>query len=189
MFHPHWIRLPRRLRRLLGAKVVRRLVRRDDGMAAVEFAMVAAPFFALLFAIIEMCFVFFAGQTLETVTADTARLILTGQAQTAGFSETQFKQQLCSRVFALFDCANKIKIDVRTASSFGGTDMSSPVDANKNLMNNQIYDPGSAGSIVVVRVMYEWPVYVKLMGLNMADLANGKRLVMATAVFRNEPYQ
>jgi Flp pilus assembly protein TadG len=189
MFHPHWIRLPRRLRRLLGAKVVRRLVRRDDGMAAVEFAMVAAPFFALLFAIIEMCFVFFAGQTLETVTADTARLIMTGQAQTAGFSETQFKQSLCSRVFALFDCTNKIKIDVRTASSFGAADMSSPVDANKNLMNNQVYNPGSAGSIVVVRVMYEWPVYVKLMGLNMADLANGKRLVMATAVFRNEPYQ
>ena len=40
-------------------------------------------FFALLFAIIELAMVFFASQVLETVTQDTARLIMTGQAQNA----------------------------------------------------------------------------------------------------------
>jgi hypothetical protein len=51
------------------------------------------------------------------------------------------------------------------------------------------YAPGGPGDIVVVRLMYQWPVYVSLLGLNFADMANSNRLIMATAAFRNEPYQ
>jgi len=31
-------------------------------------------------------------------------------------------------------------------------------------------------------------VYVSLLGLNLADSAGGKRLLMSTIAFRNEPY-
>src|SRR3954467_9863935 len=51
------------------------------GSAVVEFALVAPMFFALLFAIIETAIMFFASQVLETVTQNSARVILTGQAQ------------------------------------------------------------------------------------------------------------
>ena len=37
--------------------------------------------------------------------------------------------------------------------------------------------------------MYEWPIYVSLLGFNLADMAGNKRLIIATAAFRNEPYQ
>ena len=36
--------------------------------------------------------------------------------------------------------------------------------------------------------MYQWPVYVSLLGFNLADMSGSKRLIMATAAFRNEPY-
>src|SRR6187551_2094422 len=68
-----------------------RFARRDDGAAAVEFGMVAAPFLALMFAIMETALVFFASQTLETAVADSARLIMTGQAQQGSFTQAQFK--------------------------------------------------------------------------------------------------
>jgi len=42
--------------------------RKSDGAAAVEFALVVVPFFALMFAIIELALVFWAGQVLETAT-------------------------------------------------------------------------------------------------------------------------
>ena len=45
---------------------MRRFRRNRRGSAAVEFALIATPFFALLFAIIETSIVFFAGQVLET---------------------------------------------------------------------------------------------------------------------------
>ena len=66
-------------------------IRQQDGAAAIEFGLVAAPFLALVFAIMETAIVFFAGQALETAAADSARLIMTGQAQTQGFDQAKFK--------------------------------------------------------------------------------------------------
>jgi Flp pilus assembly protein TadG len=47
----------------------------------------------------ETALVFFSGQTLEAAAAASARLIMTGQAQTAGFSKDQFKQSVRSQMF------------------------------------------------------------------------------------------
>ena len=56
--------------RLIPGRIARRFVHRQDGAAAIEFALVAAPFLALTFAILETAMVFFAGQTLETAAAE-----------------------------------------------------------------------------------------------------------------------
>ena len=45
----------------------------------------------------------------------------------------------------------------------------------------------SAGDIVVVRVMYLWPVFIGPLGFNLANHSNGSRLIMASAAFQNEP--
>ena len=48
--------------------------------------------------------------------------------------------------------------------------------------------PGDfSGSIVVVRVMYLWPVFLGPLGLNLSNQPSNKRLLMATAAFKNEP--
>ncbi len=170
------------------AVALRRLGRDKDGAAAVEFALVVTPFLALIFAIIESAVVFFAGQVLETAVYDSARLIMTGQAQTAGMSQAQFKQQVCARIYGLFDCAGGIFVDVKSYPSFAAVNIINPIDANKDFVNNFTYAPGNPGDIVVVRLFYQYPVYVSLLGLNLADINGGKRLIAATAAFRNEPY-
>jgi Flp pilus assembly protein TadG len=174
--------------KLLRIRTLRRFAKGDDGIAAVEFGIVAAPFLALMFAIMETAIVFFASQTLETAVADSARLIMTGQAQSGNFTQAQFKTAVCSKILGLFDCQNGIKIDVRTYSDFSSISSAKPFDANGNLQNNFVYTPGNAGDIVVVRLMYEWPIYVSLLGFNLADMSGNKRLIIATAAFRNEPY-
>src|SRR5713101_4495103 len=100
------------------AKALRRFGRNRRGSAAVEFAMVAPMFIALLFAILESAMVFFASQVLETVTQDSARMIMTGQEQTAGKTQAQFKSAVCLKVNALFDCANGITVDVQSFTQF-----------------------------------------------------------------------
>jgi Flp pilus assembly protein TadG len=175
--------------KMLRIRTVRRFARGEDGAAMVEFGIVALPFLALMFAIIETAMVFFASQTLETAVADSARLIMTGQAQQQSFTQAQFKSAVCSRIAGLFDCQNGLKIDVKKYSGFSSISTSKPIDSNGNLMTNFGYDPGAAGDIVVVRLMYEWPIVVPKLGLDkLADLAGNKRLIMATAAFRNEPY-
>ena len=176
--------------RLLRIKTVRRFTREEDGIAAVEFGIVALPFLALMFAIMETAIIFFASQTLETAVADSSRLIMTGQAQQASFNQAQFKTAVCAKIMGLFDCTNGLKIDVKTYTNFSAISTSKPIDANGNLLNNFGYQPGSPGDIVVVRLMYEWPIYVSLLGLNkLTDMSGNKRLIIATATFRNEPYQ
>src|SRR5262245_23268980 len=91
-------------KRLLRSRMLRRFVRQQDGTSAIEFGLVAAPFLALIFAIMETAIVFFAGQTLETAAADGARLIMTGQAQSAGFNQAAFKQAVCAKIYGLFNC-------------------------------------------------------------------------------------
>jgi Flp pilus assembly protein TadG len=134
--------------------------------------------------------IYFAEQSLETAAADTSRLILTGQAQNQGFDQGAFKTAVCARLSSLLSCSG-IMIDVRTSSDFSSANTSLPVDQNGNLQKTFLYQPGAAGDIVVVRLMYQWPMYISLSGLSksFADLANGQDILMATVVFRNEPYQ
>jgi Flp pilus assembly protein TadG len=164
-------------------RTVRRFGRKKDGAVAIEFGLVVAPFLALVFAIIETAVVFFAGQALETAVADTSRLIMTGQAQTAGYTQQQFKDQVCAKIYGLFSCASGVSVDVKTYSSFSSVNLAKPV-SNGNLNTSSFtYSPGGPGDIVVVRLFYQYP------GLNIGDMNGNKRLIVATAAFRNEPYQ
>jgi Flp pilus assembly protein TadG len=176
--------------RLWRTGTVRRFARRDDGIAAVEFGIVALPFFAMMFAIIETAMVFFASQVLETAVADTSRLIMTGQAQQSKLTAEQFKSAVCAKIPALFDCAGGLEIDVKTFTGFSSVSTTKPIDANGNLQTSNFgYAPGKQGDVVLVRLMYQWPVYTSLLGVDkLADLSNNKRLIMASAAFRNEPY-
>jgi Flp pilus assembly protein TadG len=178
-----------------SSRGLRRLVvgfgRKNDGAAAVEFAIVVVPFFALLFAIIELAFVFWAGQVLETAVHDASRLIMTGQAAKNGFNQATFKTELCNRVLGLFNCNTGMLIDVRTSGSFSTANLGKPTfKANGTIDDSGFqYQQGGPGDIVVVRVMYEWPLILRTFGLDLADTPGGRRLLMSAVAFRNEPYQ
>jgi Flp pilus assembly protein TadG len=169
-------------------KALRRFRRNRRGSAAVEFALVAPVFFALLFAIIETAIVFFAGQVLETVTQDSARMIMTGQAQTGGYTQGQFKDYVCGRINVLFDCVNGIYVDVQSYPAFTNVSITDPINGSNNFIPTMQYSPGGPGDIVVVRLFYQWPLFVTGLGYNIANLSGSKRLLAATAAFRNEPY-
>jgi Flp pilus assembly protein TadG len=180
------------LRWMLPAGLLRRFVRQQDGATAIEFAFVALPFLALTFAILETALVFFAGQTLEAAAADAGRLIMTGQAQTGSFDKTAFKNAVCNDIAGLFDCQNNVYVDVQTYTSFsaGSTAVNtSPISNGKFDSSKVQYNPGGAGDIVVVTLYYEWPIYLTLLGNHLDDLNGSKRLLVATSVFKNEPYQ
>lgn len=155
--------------------------------AAVEFAFIAPIFFALLFAILDVAMIFFAGQTLETATQTAARLILTGQAQNGGYSRTQFKTDFCNNIVALITCSN-VDIDVASFNSFGNVTLTNPVNNGTYSNSGFGYSPGNAGDTVVVRAFYQWPIFVPTFGFNPSNVAGNKYLLTSTAAFRNEPY-
>jgi len=157
------------------------------GSTAVEFALVATPFIGLLVGIIQTFLVFFAQQLLETAVNQSSRLILTGEAQAQNMNQTQFASAVCSSLPILFNC-NNLMIDVEVASSWTAANPGAPTltyDSNGNVTNTWQFTPGNPGDIVVVRVMYLWPVFTAPL---LANLTNGKRLIMASSAFQNEAY-
>jgi Flp pilus assembly protein TadG len=168
--------------------LMRRFIRQYDATTSVEFGLVAAPFVALSFGIMQTGMVFFASQTLETAAATSARLVLTGQAQTAGWSAAQFKNQVCNSIYAIFNCQSNVYVDVESYSTFAAANMAMPVTSGNFNSSAMGYNPGGPGSIVVLRLYYKYPVYMNLMGFNLSNLNGGYNLFAATAVFKNEPY-
>jgi Flp pilus assembly protein TadG len=164
----------------------RQFGKRQDGSAAVEFAMVSLPFFALLFAILETALIFFAGQTLQAAAGEAGRLIMTGQAQTANYTAADFKNQVCARIYGLFNCQSGMTVDVKSYSNFGSVNTTSPTKNGQFDSTKAGYTLGGPGCIQVVTLYYQWPVYVPLLGLNY--LGTNSHLLQATAVFKNEPY-
>jgi len=160
------------------------------GATAVEFALIAPAFLAVVIALIQTFLVFFAQQLLETAVNASSRLILTGQAQAQTMTQTQFAAAVCSNLPVFFSCP-KLMIDVQVAASWSGANTGTPTltfDANGNVTNAWQYSPGNPGDIVIVRVMYQWPVVFGPLGFNLSNLSNGNRLIMASAAFQNEAY-
>lgn len=166
------------------------------GATAVEFALVAAPFLALLVAMFETALVFFAGRVLDEVTEEASRYILTGQAQQSNMTQAQFLQYVCTGsntaalVSALFNCSN-LMVNIQNYSDFASANTANPTltfNANGTVSNTWNYSPGTPGSIVVVQVMYQWPIVLGPLNFNLSNLSNGNRLLVSTAVFKTEPY-
>jgi len=175
--------------RLSGKLPLRRFLRHNEGATAVEFALVALPFLALLFAIIETAMVFYAGQALETAAANAARLILTGQATMKNMTAATFKTEVCKSLTVMFDCSGGVYVDVRTYTSFGAISNTSPLTNGEVDTGKLKFDATGPNDIVVLRLYYAWPIRVSLWNAGLADMGNSKRLLVATTAFRNEPFQ
>jgi Flp pilus assembly protein TadG len=175
-------------------RIFRRFRRNRRGSAAVEFALVAPVFFALLFAIIETGIMFFANQVLESITQNAARQVLTGQAQANNYPDgpTFTSNVVCppppAPPLVLFNCSN-LFVDVKSYSSFSSVVINSQIVNGSFDPSTLTYSPGGPGDIVVVRFFYKWPLFVTGLGYNIANLSSGnQRLLVATAAFQNEPY-
>ncbi|MGB3627352.1 MAG: TadE/TadG family type IV pilus assembly protein [Henriciella sp.] len=164
----------------------------DDrrGVAAVEFAMIAAPFFFLIFGLLEICVIFIMSAVLEHGINEAARGIRTGQLQSLEeFDRDGFEEIICAEIFDMFECKGKIQIDVKTFDDFAGTSNPSPIDGDGKLdITGFEFEPGDANDIVVVRVFYEWELLTPVLSAPLANLTGNKRLLQATVVFRNEPF-
>ncbi|MEX0839165.1 MAG: TadE/TadG family type IV pilus assembly protein [Parvibaculum sp.] len=170
-----------------GWRRLRPLRHDQRGSVAIEFSLLAVPFFALLFAMIETCVIYFATSNLDSVVANAGRMVRTGQVQAAGLSAGDFKTMICDQVTLVSDCESGLYIDVRNFSSFGGVSFLPLVDENGNLSGNTQFQPGGAGDIVVVRAYYSWGV-MSPGSVGLSNLEGGGRLIASSVAFRNEPF-
>jgi len=172
------------------ARRVLRFRRARGGATAVEFAIIAPIFIGLLISVLETGIFFFAQNVLQTAAVQSGRLFLTGQAQSSGLTQAQFASDVCPMVQVLFTCGN-VMIDVNNSSAFSNANVSTPTltfNAQGAVTNTWNFNPGTSGEIMVVRLMYQWPVVTGPLSLIVPNLSNGTSLIMGVTAFKVEPY-
>lgn len=166
-----------------------RFARDRRGAAAVEFAMIAAPFFFLIFGLLEVCLIFIMTTVMENAVSEASRPLRTGEAQGAGMTENQFRQAVCAEFFEILDCDARLSIDVRTVDNFASTPTGDVLDNEGNLDNDDfMFEPGGPNEIVAVRIFYEWDLITPVLSQPLVSMAGNKHLLQSNAVFRNEPF-
>jgi Flp pilus assembly protein TadG len=137
------IRLRNRLIR--RAKTVRK---NEEGAAAVEFALLALPFFALVVGVMEIGAYFFASRFFEDGVFNAGRLALTGRLG-SGSSCTDFAQAIRDNISVWLD-TSKVVIDVRVLTSFNdpGTALA---------LTGPSCSMGSPGQTLLIQAQYPYP--------------------------------
>ena len=169
----------------------RRFRRNADGSTTIEFSMLALPFFALLLGSIQLIYLMLVQQEIETAAEAIGRQILIGTVQQQNMTKQQFTTLACSLLPSTLDCT-KLIIDVQVASTFANATLAKPDLSgvgNPSATTVLTYNPGVAGQIVVLRLLYALPV-VKIPGLNLQSASSsfGFAFPMATSVFKNETF-
>jgi len=163
------------------------------GTAAIEFAMIALPFFLLLFGLFEVCAVFIMSSILEHGINEASRDIRTGNLQENGFGAVAFKNAVCGELFGMLQCDGKLRIDVQTFSDFASGSAANltddPIDGSGEFDDSGFdFKPGDANEIVVVRAFYEWKLFTPVLSNALSNMSDNRLLLRSTVAFRNEPF-
>lgn len=176
-----------------------RFFARRDGAAAIEFAILALPFFVIVFASIETFVAFTGEQLLASATETMARKIRTGEIRST-MTTADFRAAFCEEIKILMPCSateaktpNKLFIDVRSFEKY------SDIPASVPLLNGDLdttsfkFAPGGKKTINIVRAYYRWTIITDLVrpmlsSVESADGSSQNYLMVATAVVQNEDY-
>lgn len=172
-------------------KAFRSWLRDRDGSTALEFALVAIPFSLLAVAIIEMAMMYTAYSLMQGAAQDAVRAVRTGQVQVISDPEEAedfFRQQICDHIpIALVDC-NNVRFSIEVLDSFADGDTDVEID-EEGEMNDDGFDTGGSGDIVLVNVLYYHPLITPLVGAFLSDSPNNSKLMTAIFAIQTEPYE
>ena len=177
-----------------SAAAYRRLARDDRGATAVEFAMVAMPFFMFCFGVLGVGLHYFSTNSLEHAVEAAARKIRTGQAQNSGMTAGEFKTLVCSEAGGAIDCS-KLRVHVQSGDDWSivpkdclGSD--SKLAQTSGSASDKISDSsGEAGKVVLVTACYEWDLAAVIPFIELGNMEGGASLLQASTTFRTEPYK
>jgi len=193
----------------LSGPIRRKLLADVRGVAAVQFALVAAPTILTLAAIFEVGIDFYMNASLDEATRSVGRSLMTGATQLSGYSASQVQSQICAKLPSLFTCSNVfVNVAALTAPAYVAS-LTSPyrtpyynyVNATQsgltapllNASQNTYATSTTTGScwLIVIQTAYPAPpIWSFLSTANATTTYNGKtvRVMTSATTFLTEPF-
>ncbi len=188
---------------------LRKIRKSESGSTAIEFGILAIPFFMIIFATVETLLAFAGNQLLQNAVDTVSRKLRTGEITfNAGKpatdkTEIQFRELFCNEISIMLSCDQlpsgdeKLLIDLKTVTGYASIDTDIPTVSNAKFSQLDTtgfsYNPGGAGSINVLRVYYKWEIMLDLIrpyitNVRPEDGSTSYFLMVATTAFKNEEY-
>jgi hypothetical protein len=145
--------------------------------------MLSPIIIALLLVPTMVGMMFLAKSELDLATQVTARGIMTGTITTSA----QIQTSLCANVGSIFNCSN-FMVNLQAYTTLSSMQTSSPTltyNGSGAVTNTWNANFGSTGSLMVLQVMYQFPVVGGPL-FTFSTQSNGSNLMVSTAVFVNE---
>lgn len=174
-------------------KVVRRMIKSENGATAVEFALIAFPFFMIMGCVCETGIMLFTEYSIQSGVQEAARQIKTGQAQNASMSAGDFKAKICEITGIVIDCESDLTVYVRPANTFSTLASVMPSYLNVGAKpdgspNPASYDCGGPSQAAAVVATYDWKFTMPFMKFLGNFDGDKKRRLYGLAIFQNEPF-
>jgi Flp pilus assembly protein TadG len=160
-----------------------RLLSCANGATAVEFALVFPLLIGSLLAGLALGVVLLARAQLDEAAITGGRAVQTGSATTSA----QVQSAICGAIGGLLTCSNVI-FNLNTYTSLSAINTSTPTltyNGSGALTNTSTTSFGSPRSIMVLQIMYQFPVIGGPL-FNFATQSNGSILLTSTQVFVQE---
>lgn len=184
------------------SRFLRRFRADQRGATAVEFAMVATPFFLMMMGIMTVGMQYLTLHSLEHAVSEASRQIRTGQAQKAGLTVDDFRQIVCKTAEPLISCDSRLILHIRSGERFedlvpaaqclvdGGLAPASGGAAGDSIVNAV----GEESRKVSITACYDWDMgsrlWQSIWGLiSPTPVEAGKTILSAATVLQTEPYQ
>lgn len=184
---------------------LRSFAKQEEGVTAVEFAVLAPTFLLLVMGVIEFGMVMMVYNVMESATAISSRLGKTGYAAPGVTREQTIINAITARAGSLID-PKKLVVTSKFYKQYDQIGDPEPfIDSNGNgiwdngeaytdINGNGKWDPdmgtsgyGSAGDVVVYTITYPWSITTPLVKPLIGDKL-GHMNIITHAVVKNEPY-
>ncbi len=178
--------------------------KRNDGTAAIEFALIMPALVIIIMGSIELSLFFFVQTALEGATFSVSRLGKTGFVESGYTREETIRKHLDDWLGFYLD-TQLLTIDAQTYNDFSSVGTPEPfIDANHNgtrdsgenytdVNGNGQYDMdqgvasnGNAGDVVVYTISYPWSLLTPFLADSLGE--NGVVEVQSRFVVKNEPF-
>jgi Flp pilus assembly protein TadG len=168
-------------------RIFRSFIKNRKGSAAIEFAILALPFIVLIFAIVEIAIMFFVDSGLDAALHKTVRQVRVGTAKTGAWNLAKFKDTVCSELSYSFSCAANLKVRAVVITNMASVSKVNPI-VSGTLNVTEDFDIGGSGDYVLVQAFMTWDPVLKLYTFAGGRLTDGRYVLGAAELFKNEPF-
>jgi len=179
------------------------MLRDDRGVGAIEFAIVAVPFFLFTLGLLGFGLYFFTNSSLEYGVEVASRKIRTGELNSAGTTRSdnqltvgEFRNMVCKAAGSYINCS-KLSIIVQHADAWSSLSPQACSDKNGSMAGSSGASgdllskyAGTANAVVLVTLCYKWDLAQSFpfLKLGSGPGGSGPAIIQVATAFKSEPY-